>query len=1309
MMRNLEASAGDGARLNLRTAFWNRLEPILELFERALCRGERPALEAFVPALKPAERRALLAELAHAELEFRLKAAESARVEDYLTRYPELRSDPDVLLGLIRAEYRLRRQREPALEWAEYEARFPEHPAAWATFLAEAPNPEAAAGQGRPARLAAGPEALEAGAGARPALARLGDFRILDEIGRGGMGIVYRARDEALGRDVAIKVLSDRYAADSPVAQRFAHEAQITGQLQHPGIPAVHQVGNLADGRPFLAMKLIKGSTLEDILKQRPDPSADRGRLLAIFEAVCQAVGYAHAHRVIHRDLKPSNVMVGAFGEVQVMDWGLAKVLGEETPATVEVLAAEQTRAWTKVSPTPDGGAQTQAGSLVGTPAFIAPEQAVGEIERVNERSDVFGLGALLAVILTGKPPYVGETCEAVRVQAVRGKLDDCLARLDASGAEPELLALCKKCLAFEPADRPADAGAVAAAVAGLRAAADERARRAELERVKAEGEKAAAQLQAAEQRKRRKVQLALAAAVLLALTLGGAGFLYVKNERDARQAQVAREVNDALSQATALREKSRAAMTGGAALLAQAREQAQRALALVENGPADATLVARVKQLQGELDEEEKDRKLLAALDEARLTQAETLAQNRFASERAVPLFREAFAAYGLPAGQGEPAAAAERIRQRPAAVREAIVAALDEWDYMAGIASFGIEEPHRHWLRAVLAAAEPEDAWGRQVRVARAVKDPTLRRAALDQLAASADVAKVPTQALTLLAYVLRPSQAANLLRRAQQHYPSDFWVNHDLGVALQSRTPPERDEAVRFLTAAVALRPDSPGANLNLGAALHAKGKVEEAIACFHKAIALDPKYAQAHCNLGIALKDKGKVEEAIACFHKAIALDPKVAGAHNNLGRALVGKGQVDEAIACLRKAVELDPKDARAHDSLGTVLCDHKRDYDGAIACFHKAIQCDPKLARAHHNLGVALAGKGQMEEAIACYKKTIELDPKNAPAHTGLGLALYRKGKVEEAIACYQKAIELDPKDASAHHNLGNMLGGKGQVEEAIACWRKALELDPKHAGTHFNLGLVLAGKGKVEEAIACYHKAIELDPKNAEAHCNLGHALRGQGRFAESLAALKRGHEVGAKRPGWPYPSAQWVHLAERLAAVEAKLPAFLKGEFQPKDTAQRLSLVLVCHAKKLYASAARLSAAAFAADSKLAEDLKASHRYYAACHAALAAAGQGEDAGKLDDKERTRLRQQALDWLRADLGLRTRQLETGKPADRAAVQQALRHWQKDTDLAGIRDKAALAKLPADEQKALAQLWADVAALLQKAKEKAK
>ena len=144
-----------------------------------------------------------------------------------------------------------------------------------------------------------------AGASKRAARYLLGE-----EIARGGMGIVYRATDTVLGREVAVKVLQEKYAPDSGTARRFADEARITGQLQHPNVPAVHDLGALPDGRPFLAMKLIKGETLEDLLKRRADPVEGRGRFVAAFEQVCQAVAYAHAHDVLLRDLKPANVMV---------------------------------------------------------------------------------------------------------------------------------------------------------------------------------------------------------------------------------------------------------------------------------------------------------------------------------------------------------------------------------------------------------------------------------------------------------------------------------------------------------------------------------------------------------------------------------------------------------------------------------------------------------------------------------------------------------------------------------------------------------------------------------------------------------------------------------------------------------------------------------------------------------------------------------------------------------------------------------------------------------------------------------------
>src|SRR5262245_48868342 len=344
-------------------------------------------------------------------------------------------------------------------------------------------------------------------------------YRLGEEIARGGMGAVYRATDTVLGREVAVKVLQEKYAPDSGTARRFADEACITGQLQHPNIPAVHDLGVLPDGRPFLAMKLIKGETFEDLLKGRGDAADDRGRFVAAFEQVCQPVAYAHAHDVIHRDLKPANVMVGAFGDVQVMDWGLAKVLGarpEERPDPEAMTAPTAV-----VSLRESDDLVTQAGSVLGTPAFMPPEQAAGAVGAIDRRSDVFGLGGLLAVVLTGRPPFVADTAESTRVKAAQGDVGECFARLDACGADPDLVALCRRCLAPRPEDRPGDAGAVATAVAALRAAADERARRAELDRVRAEGEARAAAARAAAQRQRRRLLLVACGIIGLVLLAG--------------------------------------------------------------------------------------------------------------------------------------------------------------------------------------------------------------------------------------------------------------------------------------------------------------------------------------------------------------------------------------------------------------------------------------------------------------------------------------------------------------------------------------------------------------------------------------------------------------------------------------------------------------------------------------------------------------------------------------------------------------------------------------------------------------------
>jgi tetratricopeptide (TPR) repeat protein len=304
-----------------------------------------------------------------------------------------------------------------------------------------------------------------------------------------------------------------------------------------------------------------------------------------------------------------------------------------------------------------------------------------------------------------------------------------------------------------------------------------------------------------------------------------------------------------------------------------------------------------------------------------------------------------------------------------------------------------------------------------------------------------------------------------------------------------------------------------------------------------------------------------------------------------------------------------------------------------------------------------------------------------------------------------EAIAAFQEAIRLKPDDDFAHTNLGHTLHAQGKHAEAIAACQEAIRLKPDYADAHNSLGNALHAQGKLAEAIAAYQEAIRLQPDYAEAHCNLGSSLQAQGQFRQALDQFRLGHELGSKQPGWPHPSAEWVRQAEQLVALESRLPAVLRGDDKPKDAAEAIGFADLAYKTKRFGPSARLYAELFRTDPKLAEDLKAGHRYNAACAAALAGAGSGEEKPPLDEPEKAHWRKQALDWLRADLEFWTRQAETGKPEAKALVSQTLQHWKADTDLAGIRDETAIKALPDDERKACRALWAEVDELLAKAR----
>jgi PAS domain S-box-containing protein len=295
-----------------------------------------------------------------------------------------------------------------------------------------------------------------------------GRYRVKGEVTRGGMGTIFKAYDADLGRDVAIKVLREKHRNSIQLLHRFLEEARIAAQLQHPGIVPIYEVGQLADGRPYFAMKLVKGETLEHLLAKRREPSQDLPHFLKVFELVCQTIAYTHTWGVIHRDLKPENIMVGAFGEVMVMDWGIAKILTDTRKIDVSNAArgpAEPENIG--IDPGDGGGPEITAvgdtvpGMVLGTVAYMSPEQATGQIDRMDERTDVFSLGGILCVILTGQPPYPGKKGTQVYQKAQRADLTDAFRRLDACSTDRELVALAKHCLAPNPDDRPRDAGKV--------------------------------------------------------------------------------------------------------------------------------------------------------------------------------------------------------------------------------------------------------------------------------------------------------------------------------------------------------------------------------------------------------------------------------------------------------------------------------------------------------------------------------------------------------------------------------------------------------------------------------------------------------------------------------------------------------------------------------------------------------------------------------------------------------------------------------------------------------------------------------
>ena len=925
----------------------------------------------------------------------------------------------------------------------------------------------------------------------------IGPYKLLEQIGEGGMGTVWMAEQtEPIQRRVAVKVVKEGVGSRQVLA-RFEAERQALALMEHPNIAKILDAGRTPSGRPYFVMELVKGQPITRHCDEKRLGVRER---LDLFGDVCRAVQHAHQKGIIHRDVKPSNVLAAPYDGklvVKVIDFGVAKATGQRLT---------------------DKTLFTGFGALVGTPEYMSPEQAEVNNQDIDTRSDIYSLGVLLYELLTGSTPL---TRKRVKEEALLEVLR--VIREEEPPRPSTRLSESTGSLPSISAQRQTEPGKLTKMVRGeldwivMKALEKDRNRRydtangfaADVQRYLADEPVQACPPSAGYRlrkfARRNKAGLATAGLILLFLVVLGSGVGWVTWDRSAKQRETERGATAALAQAEVFltegdKETDNPARWQATVGLAEAA--VQRAEELLALGKATADLAERVRQVREGVTAARADSELLAEVERIALEKA-AVKQGNFDVARAAPRYATLLRGYGVNPAAPEEAAA----RVRHSRVREALLSALEDWWRVTPDAA------EQQQLAAVLQAAEPApDAFRMRWEAAARRRD----GATLTRMAGEPGVQKLPATAVVYLARdlggVKEYAAQERLLRAAQQRHRSNFWLNHELGMLLLVRKPPRPEEAVAYLTAALALRTDSPGVYLNLGKALHDKKDLEGAIRAYQAALRIDPNYAMAHSNLGLALNDKKDLEGAIRECRAAITIDPGSAMAHSNLGLALRDQKDLEGAIRECRAALQIDPNFAGAHNNLGLALHD-KKDLEGAIREYQAAITIDPGSAMAHSNLGSALRAKKDLEGAIRECQVAITIDPNYAPAHNNLGNALLDQKDLEGAIREYQAAITIDPNDALPHVGLGSALAAKKDLEGAIREYQAAITIDPNFAGAHSNLGLALRDKKDLEGAIRECKAALRIDPNFAGAHNNLGLALHDkkdlEGAIREFQAAL--------------------------------------------------------------------------------------------------------------------------------------------------------------------------------------------------------
>jgi serine/threonine-protein kinase len=781
-----------------------------------------------------------------------------------------------------------------------------------------------------------------------PVLPRIPGYEAETVLGRGGMGIVFRARHLRLNRLVALKmVLAGPYAGPQERA-RFQREAEAVAALRHPNIVQIYDIGD-SDGRPYFTMEYVEGGSLARKLAGAPQPARQAAALLSALAAAMEA---AHQSGIVHRDLKPANILLTADAAPKISDFGLARRLDGESGLT-------------------------RTGAALGTPSYMAPEQAQGNPDAVGPAADIYALGAILYELLTGRPPFQAKTATET-VQQLLSQDPVPPSRLNAR-VPRDLETICLKCLHKEPQRRYAAAAALA----------EDLDRFLRGEAIAARPESRVARL--ARRVRRRPVLSALVVLVALFTFALVAGGLWVLSARaaarhrlEAEQADRERATEEHLRDM--VRRLNESSWLEARAALERARDRL---------GDHDAP------ELRRRLDQGERDLALALRLDNIRLNGSVTVSGTQARCDKQ---YEDALREAGFGQVSDPPELVAGRIRNSH--IRRALVTALDDW------AELTPDPGRQDWILEVARQAEPNPTeWRVRARTPAIRKDP----AALAELIANAPIDDSSVSLLLALAKHLNPDgpERERFLKQIQRAHPDDFWANLRLGDVLMKLK--RAWEAIGYYQAALAVRPQAAIARNNLGVALAATDQREEALEQHWQAVLIDPTTGNFQYNLGFILWKLNRPEEAVAPLRRAAALDPQSTETHLALRTVLLQLGQAEEMRLAWGTALEANPPQHDAWYGYAE-LClflGHEEEYRRArrslLARF--GTTTDPYIAERTSRTCLLLpASEDELRQAVALAEYAAGVDPsKYQGVHAHFlfvrGLADYRQGNFDRAIA----------------------------------------------------------------------------------------------------------------------------------------------------------------------------------------------------------------------------------------------------------------------------------------------------------------